>query len=140
MLSASARLPYRPSRVLVVAALAAQQQWVTEYQYPDARPLLLARADLVVYLLLPRWLVMSRVVRRTIRRSIRREVLWNGNVEPPLWRFFTDRDHVVRAAWRSHSRNGSRIADVQAARPDLPIVVLTSGSEIAQWLRGGTDG
>jgi adenylate kinase family enzyme len=26
-----------------VAALAARQRWVTEYQYPDARPLLLAR-------------------------------------------------------------------------------------------------
>jgi hypothetical protein len=126
----------RPEFIADVAALSQGQQWVTEYQYPDARPLLLARADLMVYLLLPRWLVVSRVVHRTIRRSIRREVLWNGNVEPPLWSFFTDRDHIVRYAWRNHSRNAPRIADVQADRPDLPIVVLTSGSEIAQWLRG----
>jgi adenylate kinase family enzyme len=126
----------RPEFIADVSALAQAQQWVTEYQYPDARPILQARADLMVYLLLPRWLVMSRVVHRTIRRSIRGEVLWNGNVEPPLWSFFTDRDHIVRYAWRNHSRNASRIADFQAARPDLPIVVLTSGSEIAQWLRG----
>ena len=139
----------RPEFIADVAALAAGQQWVIEYQYPEARSILLARADLVVYLLLPRRLVMSRVVRRSIRRSIRREVLWNGNVEPPLWSFFTDRDHVVRAAWRSYSRSASRIADVQAARPDLPIIVLTSGTQIAPWLRGplaiaiangGTDG
>jgi adenylate kinase family enzyme len=126
----------RPEFIADVAALAAGQRWVTEYQYPDARPLLLARADLVVYLLLPRLLVMSRVVRRSIRRSIRREVLWNGNVEPPLWTLFTDREHVVRAAWRSRSRIASRIAEIQAARPDLPFVLLTSGNEITQWLRG----
>jgi adenylate kinase family enzyme len=98
----------RPDFVADVAALAAERQWVTEYQYPEARRLLLTRADLVVYLLLPRWLVTSRVVRRTIRRSIRRERVWNGNVEPPLWSFFTDRDCVVRAAmptvWRAFMR------------------------------------
>lgn len=79
---------------------------------------------------------MSRVVRRTIGRSFRREVLWNGNLEPPLRTFFTDRDHVVRAAWRSHSRNATRIENIRAARPDVPVVVLTSRSEIAHWLRG----
>jgi hypothetical protein len=56
----------RPEFIADVAVLAAGQRWVTEYQYPAVRPLLLARADLVVYLLLPRWLVMSRVVRRSI--------------------------------------------------------------------------
>ena len=109
---------------------------MTEYQYPDARPLLLARCDLVVYLLLPRWLVMLRVVRRTIGRSLRREVLWNGNREPPLRTFFTDRDHVVRAARRSHCRNAARIRHIPAARPDVPVVVLTSRREISHWLRG----
>jgi adenylate kinase family enzyme len=105
----------RPEFLADVAALAAGQRWVTEYQYPDARPLLLARSDLVVYLLLPRWLVISRVVRRTLGRSLRREVLWNGNREPPLWTFLTDRDHVVRAAWRSHGRNATRIKTIRAA-------------------------
>ena len=126
----------RPQFTADVAALAAGQRWVTEYQYLDARPLLLARADLVVYLLLPRWLVMLRVVRRTIRRAFRREVLWNGNVEPPLWSFVADPEHVVRAAWRSHPRSTSGVAQIQAARPDLPVVILTSGREITQWLRG----
>jgi adenylate kinase family enzyme len=126
----------RPEFLADVATLAERQRWVTEYQYPDARPLLLAHCDLVVYLLLPRCLVMSRVVRRTIGRSLRREVLWNGNLEPPLRTFFTDREHVVRAAWRSHGRNAARIENIRAARPDVPVVVLTSRREIADWLRG----
>jgi hypothetical protein len=58
----------------------------------------------------------------------------NGNREPPLWTFFTDHDHVVRAAWRSHGRNAPHIAHIHMARPDVPIVVLTSRREIADWL------
>jgi adenylate kinase family enzyme len=130
----------RPEFLADVTALAGRQRWVTEYQYPDARPLLMARCDLVVYLLLPRWPVMSRVVRRTIGRSLRREVLWNGNRDPPLRTFFTDRDHVVRAAWRSHGRNAAHITHIHMARPEVPIVVLTSHREIAHWLRGGSPG
>lgn len=126
----------RPEFGADVAALVAGQQWVTEYQYLNARPLLLGRCDLVVYLLLPKWLVISRVVRRTLRRALKRETLWNGNVEPPLRTFFTDREHIVRWAWRTHSRNAGRIAGIEAARPDLPVVVLTSRRQIARWLDG----
>ena len=49
---------------------------------------------------------------------------------------FADGDHVDRAAWRSHGRNAERIKTIRAARPDVPIVVLTSHHEIAHWLRG----
>ena len=126
----------RPTFEADVVALAAQQRWVTEYQYPTARPLLLARCDLVVYLLRPRWLVMARVIRRTVRRSVRREVLWNGNIEPPLRTVLTERDHIVRWAWRTHGRNAERIAEIRAARPDVPVIVLCSGRDIARWLNG----
>ena len=40
------------------------------------------RADTVVWLDLPRRIVMRQVVSRTFRRSILREELWNGNREP----------------------------------------------------------
>jgi hypothetical protein len=56
---------------------------------------LLARCDLVVYLLPPRALVMGRVVRRTVRRALCRQVLCNGNIEPPLRTLLTDRDHII---------------------------------------------
>ena len=129
----------RPEFTAGVAALAERQRWVTEYQYPDVRPLLLARCDLVVYLLLPRWLVMSRVVRRTFGRSLRREVLWNGNLEPPLWTFFTDRDHVVRAAWRTHGRNAARIKTTPrgpARRSDRRPHLAPRDRPLVAWLIG----
>jgi len=126
----------RPTFHADVEALAAGRSWVTEYQYAVARPLLLARCDLVVHLLLPRSVVMRRVVRRTVTRSVRREELWNGNVEPPLRTILTDRDHIVRWAWRTHRRGPARVAEIAAQRPDLPVVVLRSPAEVARWVAG----
>ena len=75
----------RPEFVDDVAALAAREEWVTEWQYSVVRPLLLGRADLLVWLDLTRAAVMRQIVPRTLRRRLRRVELWNGNVEPPLW-------------------------------------------------------
>ena len=117
-----------------VAALVAGDRWVTEWQYEQARPLLTARADLLVWLDLPTPLVLSRVVRRTVRRRLRREVLWNGNQEGPLHAFFTDPDHIVRWSWRTRHLYDERVPAVAAERPDLPIVCLRSRREADRWL------
>jgi adenylate kinase family enzyme len=124
----------RPEFDAEVAALAASDGWAVEWQYASARPLLAARADLAVWLDLPRRVVMRRVVHRTLRRSIRREELWNGNREPALGTIFTDRDHIVRWAWRTHTQNAERIAALAAARPDLAIVCLRSARAVEGWL------
>ena len=117
-----------------VAALALEPQWITEYQYEAARPMLLDRCDLMIYLALPRSVVMRRVILRTVRRSVRREVLWNGNVEPPLRTIFTDRDHIIRWAWRTHRRNEARLDEIARQRPDLPVVVLRSRELVDRWV------
>lgn len=126
----------RPEFDEEVAALAASERWATEWQYASARPVLAARADLVVWLDLPRRVVMHRVVRRTLRRRIRREELWNGNREPALRTVLTDSDHIVRWAWRTHAQHAERIAALAAQRPELPIVRLRSAGAVERWLRG----
>ena len=119
-----------------VAAFAAQPTWVTEWQYGKARPLLLRRADLLVWLDLPRTVVMRRVVRRTAQRRLNRTVLWNGNLEPPMSTFFTDHDHIVRWAWRTHHENVERVAAAVASRKDLSVVRLRCQREGDQWVAG----
>jgi adenylate kinase family enzyme len=44
--------------------------WVIEWQYRQVRPMLLERADTLVWLDHSRWTVTHRVVRRTLRRRI----------------------------------------------------------------------
>ena len=126
----------RESFIRDVAALAAEPTWVTEWQYGQARPLLLQRADLLVWLDLARSVVMERVVRRTAQRRRTGTALWNGNREPALSTFFTDRDHIVRWAWRTHHESAHRVAAAVTARADLTVVRLTRQREVDQWLEG----
>ena len=125
----------RPEFLDDVHALIAQDSWVTEWQYSPARPLLAARADLVVWLDFPFFTVtLPRVIRRTIRRRTRRDELWNGNVEPPFHTFFTDPEHIVRWAWSTRNNYRERMPTLQSAPPDLTIVRLRSPRQADAWL------
>lgn len=126
----------RQSFIGEVEAFSAQPTWVTEWQYSSARALLAERADLLVWLDLPRARVLRQVVARTVRRRLRRQTLWNGNVEPPLWTIFTNPEHIVRWAWTMHASSVQRIATLTAQRPDLTIVRLRSWREVELWLDG----
>ena len=123
----------RPSFLQDVEAFTSQSSWVTEWQYSAVRPLLVGRADLMVWLDLPRSTVMRQVTRRTLERRLRREVLWNGNIEPPLHTILRDRDHIVRWAWRTHGLYRERVLGAFATRPDLPVVRLTNRGEVDAW-------
>jgi adenylate kinase family enzyme len=118
-----------------VRTLAARESWVTEWQYTAARPVLLDRATLVVWLDYPLWLRMGRVVRRTVVRRVRRTRLWNGNLEPPLWTFFTDPDHIVRWAWATRHKYDDLPGLLAAAgHPEVPVVRLRTPAETEAWL------
>jgi adenylate kinase family enzyme len=125
----------RPTFEAEVEVFSAGPAWVTEWQYPSVRELLADRADLLVWLDLPRWTVLRQVVLRTLRRRLGRPLLWNGNLEPPLWTFLTDPEHIVRWSIRTRHVNRERVPAVAAARPDLPVVRLRSGREVHRWLR-----
>lgn len=111
------------------------QRWITEWQYRVVRPLLAERADTMIWLDLPVALTMSRVIGRTLRRRLRREELWNGNVEGPLRTFFTERDHIIRWAWRTRKSWRGKVADAAVAHPDLRIVRLRSTGDVERWLQ-----
>ncbi|MFS3128040.1 AAA family ATPase [Nocardioides sp. Bht2] len=125
----------RPEFLDDVAALIAQPAWVTEWQYTAVRAVLAAEAELLIWLDLPFRVTLWRVVRRTVRRSRRREVLWNGNVEPPLHSMLTDRDHIIRWAIRTRRKYPALVAQTAAANPGLVVVRLCSQREVETWLR-----
>ena len=125
----------RPTFLDDVVALATQEEWISEWQYTVARPLLAARSDLLVFLDLPRWLATARVVRRTLRRVVRRTELWSGLREPPLRTILSDPDHIIRWAIRTHHEHAPRVQALAEQRPDLPIIWLSSRREVQAWTR-----
>jgi adenylate kinase family enzyme len=97
------------------------------------------RADTVVWLDLPRSVVMRQVTRRTLGRLVRRQRLWNGNREhwSNLFRRDPDRS-IIRWTWTTHAdvadRYGASMRDERHAHLDF--VRLRSREEIAVWLDG----
>lgn len=128
----------RPSFEADVAAFAATEGWITEWQGAAVRPLLLARADLIVWLDLPRWRVFSQLLARTLRRRVRRIELWNGNVEPPLRTVLTDREHILRWAWKSYGLERRQMRDLLASGAAPSVVRLRTRGEVRRWLAGVT--
>src|SRR5674476_1181542 len=49
---------------------------------------------------------------------------------------FTDRDHIVRWAWRTRHENAQRVAAAVTSREDLSVVRLRRQREVDQWLAG----
>ncbi len=77
-------------------------RWVVDGNYTShgMRDVLWPKADSIVWLDMPKSVVMRRVVARTIRRAASREKLWNGNREP--WTNLYSRDpekNIVVWAW-----------------------------------------
>lgn len=127
----------RPSFLDDVRGLAAQDSWVTEWQYKSARPMLARRADVLVWLDLPFWATtFPRVVGRTVRRRIRREEIWNGNVEPPFRRILTDREYIVRWAIATRHKYREAVPRLEADFAGLTVVRLQSPREVDGWLSG----
>ncbi|MFE5340575.1 AAA family ATPase [Isoptericola sp. NPDC056578] len=118
-----------------VRAVVAQDAWVSEWQYTAVRPLLLERAELLVWLDPPVPVVLWQVGTRTVRRRLRRTELWHGNVEPPLRTVLRDRDHILRWAWRT--RHKLRGLDERLAReaPHVRVVRLRSRRAVERWVR-----
>lgn len=116
----------------VVAILdAATDGWVVDGTYRSKLgTTVLDRADTVVWLDLPRSVVMLAVARRTIRRLVRREVLWNGNRER-LRNVLSVKpeESILVWAWTTHAPNREKYAALAAETPGLTWVHVHSRAE-----------
>lgn len=73
-----------------VAAVSAGDQWIVSGNYSKARDLLWPRADTLIWLDYPLWIVFPRLFRRTVQRIVTQEDLWGtGNRESWRKQFFS---------------------------------------------------
>ena len=129
----------RPSFIDDVRAFAAEDHWVTEWQYTSkgTDEILAPRAQLVIWLDYPYRVVRTRLLRRTIGRSILRTRMWNDNVEKPIWKMFSGEPEENIIAWQTKTLHkwSERMPDVTGDHPHLTIVRLRHPRDTERWLR-----
>jgi adenylate kinase family enzyme len=122
-----------------VEALAAGDAWVIDGNYSAVRDLVWARADTVVWIDLPRPLVMYRIISRTLRRAVLRQELWNGNREPwSNWLTLDPERSIIMWSWTQHAKYRVRYGGAMAdpALSHLTFVRLRSPAEVRAFLSG----
>lgn len=97
-------------RAAVLVATSADG-WVVDGNYSAVSELVWSRADTVVWLDLPRHVVMRRVTWRTLSRLVTRRTLWNGNRESLRNLLSTDPERsIILWSWTRHAEYGRRYA------------------------------
>jgi adenylate kinase family enzyme len=125
-----------------VGVLVAEPRWVIDGTYTQVRDLIWTRADTVVWLDLPRALVLRRVLWRTARRVVTRKPLWNGNRERLREALSWQPERsIIRWSWTQHDayRERYRAAMDDPALGHLGFHRLRSAAEVTAFLTGLAD-
>lgn len=96
----------------LVRDAAAAQAWVADGNYRAVRPVLWARANVVVWLNYSLPVVLWRGVTRAVRRSWRGDVLWHGNRES-FRRTFLSSESILLWILTTHRRKSREFAQLR---------------------------
>jgi adenylate kinase family enzyme len=117
--------------------------WVADGNYSVVQDLAWARADTVVWLDLPRRVVMTRLVRRTASRVVRGTELWSGNREHLRDMVsFDEQRNIVLWSWNRfpvyRRRYAAKMAERATQSPSF--VRLCGAGEVRCFLAGDPKG
>jgi adenylate kinase family enzyme len=109
--------------------------WIVAGNHDDVRDLTWHPADTLVWLDLPRWLVMWRLFWRTLGRLARQEDLWGTGNRESFFGSFLSRQSTLLHTWKTHRRDRERLAaECDLLRNDKTIVRLRSPREVKRFL------
>ena len=104
-----------PDFVAQVECALQAERWVVDGNYSEVQPLILSRADTIIWLDYSFGTKLRRLFVRTCRRAFTREALWNGNTETLLNAFFSRESIFVwffKTHWKQRRRYEARFADL----------------------------
>ncbi len=120
---------------LVLDAVA-KESWVMSGNYKEVRPHIWERADTVVWLDYPFYLVFWRLLNRSIARIRDRRSICNGNYE--TWHKFFSTDSIMVWLFKSYWKRKKVMREAlenKAAYPHITFVHLTTPEETEIWLQ-----
>ena len=116
----------------IVTPIVAGPAWVIDGSYRGKLgDLVLERAELVVWIDLPRRIWLPRLVGRSVRRIVGREMLWSGNRET-FRDAFVGRDSLIGYTWRTYPDRRRRYPVELAA---FPVIRLRTRREVRAFER-----
>ena len=99
------------------------ETWVSDGNYREVMPIIIARATHVVWLDYSRPVVMRRVIRRSLVRSWSGRELWPGTGNTEGWSRWLDPDHPVRWAWSAFARRRAGYEEAFVTKKPAHLVV-----------------
>ncbi len=113
------------------------ESWVVDGNYSKVRDLTWERADTVVWLDYPLWVVMARLISRTFTRIYERKELWHGNRES-LRTTLLSKDSILLWALQTHRKNRRTYSQItsQPEYAHLTIVQHCTPRATRDWLVG----
>lgn len=106
----------REAFVADVAAAASQENWVLAGNYTVSRPAYVNRVTDVVWLNLPRLLIMRQVIARSLARAASGNDVFPGCKED--WTRMLGPEHPIRWAWETYEKRNREAQDMME-RPDM---------------------
>lgn len=89
----------------------AGESWIVDGNYSLSRALVWPKADTVIWLDYPLWLIYWRLFRRSLKRVISREKLWNNNQESFYSQFLASDSLFIQAA-KTYQRRKERYSAI----------------------------
>jgi adenylate kinase family enzyme len=113
------------------------ERWVVAGNYSVARDLVWSRAEAIVWLDYPFWLVFRQLIRRTLLRWWTQEELWNGNREPfwvhfKLWSDESLIKWLLKTYWRRKREYPFLLS--QPENQHLVLIRFQNPHQTAEWL------
>jgi len=112
------------------------KRWVVDGNYSKTRDIVWVRADTIVWLDYPLWILLWRIFKRGIRRSITRENLWGTGNRETLYRHFFTHDSMILWVLKTY-RKRRREYPILFTQPEyahLRVVKLRSRRETEYWV------
>jgi adenylate kinase family enzyme len=119
--------PFRAKLIARQEAAERSGGWVADGNYVNkVADLTIDAADTVIWMDLPRNVVIRQITTRTLRRMATRQELWNGNKEPVRNLFrWNPRESIIRWAWTQHDRYRAEFGEMAQASSTRWIRVTT---------------
>lgn len=122
-----------------VSTALAGDSWAVDGNYGKARDIVLARAELVVWLDFPLWVILPRLFRRTTTRIFKRELLWGTNRET-FREAFLSKDSLFLYVIKTHDRRRRQFKALVSNEKyqHIEFVRLRSPRQVRHWFEAFT--